>query len=305
MTKHRRVSSAAMTLPEQHMDRSYGGVTVTAFRAVTGSFKAIARRLWLYALVYSFVVAYATVSCVHNLRSDVVSQATEPTSGDIIRCVVVLVLLLVTSVALYGRIASLLGAGEERLMSYMVRSLKVHLFNIALAVVVMALVVGAWIAVAKLDYLWIIYAVVFVAWLLLLPYIYVCVSYLVKGGRLRRLIIDGYREGLRHYGFIFITWLLTGITTSIVSLIVCLPMLVLLTALGMAVGGAMLGDPLNLPDYFYPLMYAVATVTYIILTAVVTYAFCVYYYMSGAIDTRTEERLKVKAGMSGQSPTAE
>lgn len=295
----RQTPPTAADLPRQYKNRSYGAVLATALRAVTGSAKTIARRLWPYALAYALAAAYVTVGGVHRLRSDVAQQMTMPTAGDLVATAVALLLLLATGVALYGRIGSLLGDGP-RLMPYMMRSLRLHALGCGVTLAVMVVVVAAYIAVARLNFLWTIYAVEAVAWLLLLPYIYVAVSYLVGGGRLRALLTTGYRRGLRHYAFIFVTWLLTWIVTTVVAVVLCLPMMVMLTALGTAVGGAMLGDELGLPTYFYPLMYGVAVLTFVLLTSLITYTVAVYHYMAGTIDARTDERRRVAAGMSRQ-----
>lgn len=294
-------SITTQTIPERQQNRSYGGVLTAAFRIVTRRFKTIARSLWLYAAAYAIVAAYVTVGCVHNLRSDVAAQMELPATSDLLWAAAAVVLMFVAATALYGRIGALLvaitggsPAGGSRLMPYMVRSLAVNVFVCVLTTVVAAIAVAAWLAVSRLDWLWIIYAVAAVAYLLLLPYIYAAVTYLAEGGGLRHLLGTGYTKGLRHYGFIFITWLLTTILTSIVSLVVCLPMLVLLTALGTAVGGAMMGDELGLPSYFYPLMYVVTALTFFILTAVTVYTLFVYYYMAGSIDTRSKEEKKIR-----------
>lgn len=305
-------------------NRGYASVLSAAFKAVSGNFKTIFRKLWPFALAFAIVAAFVLVRNVHYMRVDVAATMQQPDPAYWIELVVTTLLMIVTSIALYGRIAMLMNGGRWRLD--MTRSLKLHVFAIAVFVIVMACVsaacyiiynvqlraaeeeMSAYAAQASLPATapmldvgpmvaasWII---IIVAGLLLLPYLYVGMKYLMaptdgsgkKANRLRGLVFKAYGEGIRHYGYIFITVLLLAIIVAAVTIVVSIPMMLLVIALGMAVGGAAMGDELGLPGYFYPMMYAISVATYFILTAATVYSIFVMGYMYGSIETRIEEK---------------
>lgn len=320
-------------------NRGYASVLSAAFKAVSGNFKTIIRKLWPFALAFAVVAAFMLVRSVHSMRIDVAATMEQPDAAYWAELIVTSLLMVVTSIALYGRIAMLMNGGRWRLN--MARSLKLHVFAIAVFIVVMACVsvacyiiynvqleaaeeeMSAYAAQASLPatvpmldtdpMVLASWGIIIAAGLLLLPYYYVGMKYLMapadgsdkKQNRLRSLVFKAYGQGFRHYGYIFITVLLLAILVAAVTFVLSIPMIILVIALGMAVGGTLMGDDLGLPAYFYPVMYIVSVATYFILTAATVYSMFAISYMYGSIETRIEEKRSLTKKSSDLKDRAE
>lgn len=308
-------------------NRGYASVLSAAFKAVSKNFKTVFRRLWPFALAYAVVAAFILVSGVHNSRIDVVATFEQPDAAYWTVFIVTLLLMFAASIALIGRTAMLMNGGGMRVN--MLRSWSLHIFGIAVFIVVMACIAIAYTIIYNVQlnaveeetsayatgmmadtapvmdvtpYILASSLITIIAGLLLLPYLYVGTKYLMapvdgnerKRNRLPRLVFKAYGQGIRHWGYIFITVLLLGIIVAAVQFIVSIPMSILVVALGLAVSGTLSGDELGLPGYFYPMMYIVSVATYFILTAATVYSMFVMSYMYGSIETRIEEKRSLK-----------
>ena len=287
-------------------NRGYGALLSDALSLLSRNFKKIARHIWMFAVVYCAVTAYAVMRSIHLARTDVLADA-----GSTTEACTVLVLMLMTGVAFWSRAAMLLNGQTMRYN--LIKTLKLLVFGLIVAVIIFAITTGlSWLTFfilhksgTDLDFMQsatviylILLCVMTVAVFVLLPYSYVMMKYIMEPGtRLRKTVFGGYRSGLRHYGYIFITMLLLWIISCVVATVLSMPMLVLVIALGIAVGGTVIGDPLELPGYFYPMMYIVTFLTNIITAVVSLFQIFVIYYMYGSIEKRTEE----KAGMMSKS----
>lgn len=288
---------------ELRKNRGYGSLISVALSMLSRNFKQIAKHMWAFALAYSLVTAYAVIRSVHFARTDVLADAGGWTETGIVS-----VLLILTGIAFYGRATMLLNG--RTMMYNLMRALKLFVFGVIVAVVIGAVVTGlSWLTFVILhktghdfDYMQtisiiylILLCVLLVSAFALLPYAYVMMKYIMEPEtRLRKLLFVGYKAGGRHYGYIFITMLLLSIIVTVVSAIISIPMMVLIIALGMSVGGAVvMGDPLGLPGYFYPMMYAVTVITYLIMSVLSLYEIFVVYYMYGSIEKRTEEKAMI------------
>lgn len=283
-------------------NRGQGALLNDAWLMLSRNFRKIVKHIWVFALAYSLVIAYAVIRSIHFARTDVLADA-----GGWTETSIVLVLLMVTGIAFFGRATMMLNG---RMMRYnLMRMLKLYVFGIIVAVILCAVITGlSWLIFVVLhkighdfDYMqsiMIIYlvllTVLFVSALILVPYVYVMMKYVMEPeARLRKLVFSGYKSGIHHYGYIFITMLLLYLIVAIVSSILSVPMFVLIMALGMAVGGTVMGDPLGLPGYFYPMMYIVSVITYLITAIIIIYEIFVVYYMYGTIETRIAEKAKL------------
>lgn len=283
-------------------NRGYGAILLAALRMLGGNLRAVIRHQWAFSLAYSAVTAYIVINAIHSLRADVAQFG-----ASWAELCVMAVLLLATGVAFYGRAAMLIDG--QPLKYNVVRTVKLYVVGLVLCIIVYAVVVGvtllmfrAWGSPSDIEeaqrretiYIGVLLLMAIVAALSLLPFIFVAAKYYMEpSARLRKVVTSGYRRGARHFGCIFITWLLVGIVSGVVFFVVSLPMLVLILALGMSVGGALMGDEPGLPGYFYPMMYAVCTLTCFIVSAILLYQMFVAYYMYGTIETRTEERARM------------
>jgi len=127
--------------------------------------------------------------------------------------------------------------------------------------------------------------------LLLLPYIYVSIKYLMEPAtHFHKLIFKSYGKGLKHWGYIFLTMLVTGICLILISFIISLPLCIAIIAMYLSTEGVKMGDESGLPSYFTWMMYLVFAITYFIETFMLVFVTFVAYYMYGSIETREKEK---------------
>ena len=99
-------------------------------------------------------------------------------------------------------------------------------------------------------------------------------------------------KGLRYFGLLFATLLLTGIITSLLTFFCELPGFIIGTANIKAYTGAAMGDPLGMPDYLNTLTFVAFTIAGFIQAYVHLVTIFPLYYACGTIAQR--EQLKKK-----------
>ena len=108
--------------------------------------------------------------------------------------------------------------------------------------------------------------------------------------RLFSILWPGYRQGLRHWGYIFAVLFVTLIVTLMALVITTLPSIVLLTANMKAQTGTLMGDPLGMPDYMTWMSLLVFLLAGFIQCYVVLLLHFPAYYMAGSIEKQEIER---------------
>lgn len=125
----------------------------------------------------------------------------------------------------------------------------------------------------------------------LIPCIVVYMKYMLTDTPLGTAIKSGYREGVHHWGKLFLVVLLLFIIGCAVSMLFSLPLCVLTFAQLMALEGTAYGDPTDLPSYMacmsFLVTFAVAAVSLMFLH---TWTWFVAAYTYGAVSCEEQER---------------
>jgi hypothetical protein len=127
--------------------------------------------------------------------------------------------------------------------------------------------------------------------LLLLPIVYIIMQYFVETDtRFHQIFFKGWKTGMKHWGYLFITLLVVGILLSVVITIISLPLIILFTAYGISLQGVLQGDEAGLPGYFHILAYGVSVVVYFVYYIMTIFALFVAYYIYGSIKAKEQEK---------------
>lgn len=127
--------------------------------------------------------------------------------------------------------------------------------------------------------------------LILLPMVYPHIRFLTtRNTRLFSILGSGYRQGLRHWGYIFAVLLVLLLLMAIVLAITMLPAIVLLTANTKAQTGVIMGDPLGMPSYMGWLSMIVFTLSGFIQAYIILAIHFPAYYMAGSIEQQEIQR---------------
>lgn len=131
-----------------------------------------------------------------------------------------------------------------------------------------------------------------VIYLLLLPFIYVGMKYLVEtDSKLEKIIFKSYKTGLRHWGLIFTALFLATLCAIICAVLVSAPMFIVLAANSLSVYGVnFIGDPTGLPSYFTVIQFVVYALTFFIWAYINMFIIFVCYFLYGSITTREKEK---------------
>ncbi len=103
-----------------------------------------------------------------------------------------------------------------------------------------------------------------------------------------------YVMGLHHWGYIFLTGLLTSIIDTVISLVVCLPLYVILFCYYANSNGMSFGDPSGLSTGFAILAFVTATVCVFVGLFVKPWEVFSFYYAYGSIEEKEKGRKQHK-----------
>ena len=125
----------------------------------------------------------------------------------------------------------------------------------------------------------------------ILPLVYPNLRYVTsRDTRLFMILGSGYRQGLRHWGYMFGVLLVTLIVTLVALIITTLPSIVLSIANMKAQAGTLMGDPLGMPDYMTWMSFLVFLLAGFVQCYVVLLLHFPAYYMTGSIEKQEQER---------------
>lgn len=279
-------------------NRSYGAVLSAAFRTFGNNFRQIFRHTWLYALPFSAVSAFYFVYFIQ-------SAGTVPSPLTHIIRYVFLLAMFIANIVYYGRAAMLFNGRSQKWNT--VRTAKLNIWAFVISIVagfIFALLIILLyiieISAAKEELAvqnhitWSIYAipVIIIAFVVLvLPYIYVFMKYYMEPEtHISKLTFSGYKTGIRHLGFIFVTVLLTSLCLAGISCVLFLPFLIAMAAAGMSQAGIINGDEPGIPGHFHWIVFSVTMISYFVYTFAGLFSSFVGYYIYGCIETKEAER---------------
>lgn len=130
--------------------------------------------------------------------------------------------------------------------------------------------------------------------LLFLPFVYSYFAYMMEEGSFRKTFFPAYKVGLRHWGFLFVVFLVLGLIMFVLSAVLAMPLIILTSSQAISLRGMMWGDPSGLPSYFPWLFFVTIVIVYCILYMLLVWENFVIYYAYGSIK-RNELDRKAKA----------
>lgn len=138
--------------------------------------------------------------------------------------------------------------------------------------------------------------------IMVVPAYYSSLKYLIEPQQKMGCVLGKpYRRGWRHWGFLFITILLTGIIVAVLCLIVMAPNYLILLAHFADLQGVNMGDTGGLPSYFGILSFFASLISAFIYVYLMTWAFMVYYYAYGSIEAKLRAKTENTAMLYGRS----
>lgn len=273
-------------------NRSYTSCIAESYRMFFNNLRLIFRKTWIFALICALSIA------LHfSLYIDSLSYTEEEVKPAGV--VLSLLLMLCANIAFGARVIMLLNG---RTMKWnVVRYTKIALcglfifFLLSIILGIIAYMMGDTITAnpEKTNYLIMSFiAVIGVCTLLALPLVYVIMKYFIDpDSRLHRIIFKAYMTGLRNWGFIFTTCLLTFLLVTACTIIVSIPTIIILIANSLSVAGVRyIGDPSGLPSSFAAIRFITFAVTSFISLYISIFTVFVYYFIYGSIDTRENEK---------------
>jgi hypothetical protein len=300
---------------ELYKIRSMAKCTKDAYNLFNTNLKTILRRTWLPVLVFAIITAVARLLYISQ-PTDIVST----TGGAIyhwqwiLACVIIGLLTFVSGVWVYAAIVSLLNGLSVR------RNIP-RVFRFILLLVAFVFVLGAiTVAMATLPYTMnnnapsantiILYSGISMLLFVLLlvvavPAYYSSLKYLIEPEQKIGCVLGKpYRKGWHHWGFLFITILLTGIIAAVLCLIVMAPNYLIMMAHFANLQGVSMGDASGLPSYFEILAFFASLISDFIYVYLMTWAFMVYYYAYGSIEAKLRAKTENTTMLYGQNKEA-
>lgn len=274
-------------------NRSYTACISAAHRMFFDNIKPIFRHTWIYAMAYALSFAlYLSFSASHQV---------DRLSASALACVFISFMLMACAqIAYFARTMMLVD--NQPMKWNVIRFIKIALWYtcltviIATATAILIYIITRGQPISNPDtlaalFLTLVSAVVIAA-CFMLPYIYVATKYVMEpDSKLRKLVFKSYKTGIRHWGFIFTTILITTLCVAVCAFFVSIPMLIIMMAdIQSAVGVSLLGDPAGLPSYFSVLKFIVVSLSSFICAYINIFVVFVYYFMYGSIETREKEK---------------
>ena len=283
-------------------NRGLGATLKAAYGMFLSRFQYVLKHLWPAALLFA-------------LFGSLIVSIPFTTQGrpSMWLFIPIMLLAIVASVVLYSRIAQLL---NDKSWKWNVgRMIKLVLVDIGINLVVCVVIGVVWLlawllfapqesstpveaqlsmeqlAAASLKILAVVGIVSVVIALLLVPFAFSYTKYLVDTeSRLRLVFGSSYKQGLRHWGRIFIVMLVVGIVTYACILLTELPALILYLANTQSQIGRLQGDPVGMPDYMLWMNIVVFAIAGFIQAYIFLSTLYPAYYLYGSIETEEKER---------------
>ncbi|MBR2103386.1 MAG: hypothetical protein IJ928_11670 [Prevotella sp.] len=285
--------------------RSYAATLRTAYKVYAVNFRAIIGHIWPYWLAMSVVAGWFIWQAM-SLSADHFSMA------KLLWFIISGAVTAVAYVVFYGRTFMLFNPESQKWNT--VRALKLLLWTFLLALVVMIVTVAAAVggvfllqepaaitppaaeaaAVSPAFPIMKIFGVTMVTILILslalLPFLYVGMRYVADtSSRMHKMLWKGYLRGLRHWAYLFLTFLVAGIFIALSELFVTMPLGILSYCNQLSALGQAMGDPSGLPGHFGLLVFVTAAATYLLLVLINIFFLFVAYYAYGSVEAKEQE----------------
>ncbi len=282
--------------------RSFGSCIQTAYDLFGKNLKTIFRRTWLPVIAVALLAALtAFVSLPQANLLESTSQLMLEYGRYFLATGIIVLLMVVVSVWLNTTVVSLLN-GRNRAKNAP-RVIRLTLLFVGLWVTGLAITgIASGIpylftseegAVSPMTpfYALTLGTVIFLLFVaFLIPTFYSSFKYLMEPEqKLSRVLGKSYRIGLRHWGFLFVLFLLVVIIVAIIFCISQMPSVILATAKQFDNNGLSLGDATGLPSYFAVLTFAATFICQIIWMYVIIWADFVYYFAYGSIEAKLRQ----------------
>ena len=307
-------------------NRSYQGVISKGFGLYFSHFRLFLKTSWLMAIIFALVFAALEMLLsvqLPSLSATIMKQELVLKTGlspEVAQQYLLAVGITLLLILLYIMVEALtVGTVLNKLKEHhdtntmtvpkrwfyisrqmMGRTLKGYVFTIVTmlipVIVLAAILVGLlYIASDALTTWMIIVTVCYtVLGLLSLPMLFVFMKYVMnKGKSYFSLLGSSYARGLRHWGHIFTTLLIGGLTICVLAGICCLPTIILAQAHWSSQEGFLNGDPLGMPGYITTLSFITYFLTGFILVYICMPMLMIVYYMYGSIETFEQEKNKL------------
>lgn len=279
-----------------------------AYDLFTSNIKTIIKRTWKPALLLSALTSLYQIVLVNNsLTLSTGLRSVQETLTNIAATTTVAIVCVAMSVWFYATITSLLNGRKRKengLRILRATLLYIGLFAVLLIVTILLAGLAATLSLNKHSEGLTLPAtstiavafVLVIAWgIIILPTAYSTIKYIMEPDlKVGSILGKPYRQGWRHWGFLFICALLTCIITWIGGLLTQSPSYIMLIALVVSKGGEAIGDPSGLPSLFLPLFYVIDTLCTFVWCYVAIWVAMVYYYAYGSIKTKIKETTQTK-----------
>jgi len=134
--------------------------------------------------------------------------------------------------------------------------------------------------------------------LLLLPILYISIKYMMEPeSHFHQLLVKSWKTGMRHWGYIFLTLLLTMFAIGFVFLLISIPLIIVTSAYFISAHGVASGDAAGLPGYFNWIYLLTSIATYFIYLILTVFCLLIGYYLYGSVETREAEKKQLKLGV--------
>ena len=285
---------------ELFKNRSVGSCLNDAFDLFRTNFKTLFRRLWIPATVLSLLLAFTMLLGFH-LPSD---PTTHSLAGSI-GLTILYELIIAGFVWFYSIIISLLNGKSVKVNIPRVTRLALLLIGAAILVGIvfviaftgniMSLMNPAKAQSAGVKLLVGMIAFAVVLGIACLPLFFSCMKYCIDtDSRVWSIFKKPYVMGLRHWGYLFLTSLLTGIISTVISCIISLPLYVILLCFLANSNGISFGDPSGLSWGFGILSFVTATICSFVDLFVRPWLTFTFYYAYGSIEEKEKGRKQHK-----------
>lgn len=276
---------------ELYKYRGYAGCVKAATDLMCGKFKTIFKSTWMSVVALSLVCSVAAAYFS--------APATVTTPVELLWTVVLPMLLasllgLSSQAWLYGNLSNLQNTQGRRKNFF--RSLRVLLSLGSIAVILCVALTWLCAAVqsakASVGILALVtMASAIAAVVVFLPFVYASAKHLVTGTTpLKHVFTKDYREGWRHWGFLFVLMFVVTVIAVLVALFVMSPVMVLQMATLNNDACIMLGDSSALPGGFWLLNFVVSFIVQFVVAYVDVWVFFVFFYAYGTIEERRTAR---------------
>lgn len=273
--------------------RSYISCLSEAHKMLFDNIRQIFGRTWIHVLVLSIISAVYFSLYIHAMLYGTNTALT-------IGLCAMSVIVLCAQVAYYSRVMFLINGRPMRWN--IIRCTNITALYLCFCIVILLIfaAITYWIVLSRgtvtiaelLPVFYTFGAVSLIIMLLMLPFVYVAVKYLMEPEcKLRSTIFKSYVVGLRHWGFLFIALLLATLCTVICMALVSFPTLIVMAANALSVFGVnYLGDPTGLPSYFMIIQVTVVALSSFICLYINIFAIFVCYFLYGSIETKEKEK---------------